>query len=142
MPIYRSNAGDTALVSLDEDDDLLDGLTRVAGELAIQAGSVQVIGAVKKLVLGYYDQDEREYRMLEPGGHFEIASGLGNISLKDGAPFVHLHVVASDESGAALGGHVMPGNVVFAAEAWISVLSADTLPERHPEERRGLALWG
>ena len=68
-----------------------------------------MIGATSHLVLGYYDQEAREYRNHEYEGGFEIASGSGNVSIKDGEPFVHLHVVASGPNGDANGGHVMPG---------------------------------
>ncbi|HEX9891679.1 MAG TPA: DUF296 domain-containing protein [Actinomycetota bacterium] len=142
MPMYRSNAGDAAMVSLDEDDDLLEGLTGAAMELDLKAASIQVIGAVKRLVVGFYDQAAREYRTLTPDGDFEIASGLGNVSMKDGRPFVHLHVVGTGPDGGAIGGHLMPGTVVFAAEAWLRQLAADEVPTRVMDPGRGLALWG
>jgi predicted DNA-binding protein with PD1-like motif len=142
MPIYRSDAGDTAMAALDENEDLLEGLARVAGELDFRAGSIQVIGAVKKLVVGYYDQAAREYRTIAPEGDFELASGLGNVSLKNGQPFVHVHVVGTGPDGAAIGGHLMPGTVVFVAEAWIRRLATDEVPTRVMDPGRGLALWG
>jgi uncharacterized protein len=137
---YPSNDGAAAFVRLAKGEDLLEGLTAAANELEIRAATLQVIGATSRLLLGYYDQDAREYRTHEYGGGFEIASGLGNVSIKDGEPFVHLHVVASGPNGDANGGHVMPGSIVFLAEAYFRRLDGDP-PVRGFDEDTGLQAW-
>jgi len=141
MPIYRSEAGDAALVSLEPDTDLLEGLLATAKDLDMRAGWIQVIGAAKRLAYGVYDQETQEYRTFEEEGQFEIAAAMGNVSLKDGDPFVHLHIVATRHDGSAIGGHLMPGTTVFVAEAWLQRLASETAPVREMDERRGLALW-
>lgn len=141
MEPYRSNDGTAAMARLSRDSDLLEELTRMVTMLDIRAGTMQVIGAVSKLVLGYYHQDRREYETLDLPGHWEIASGLGNISIRDGAPFVHVHIVASGADGRAMGGHLVAGSIVFAAEAYVRALDGEP-PVRIPDESTGLALWG
>jgi hypothetical protein len=130
-----------AMARLSHESDLLEELTRMVTMLDIKAGTMQVIGAVSKLVLGYYHQDRREYETLDLPGHWEIASGLGNISIRDGAPFVHVHIVASGADGRAVGGHLVAGSIVFAAEAYVRALDGEP-PVRIPDESTGLALWG
>jgi hypothetical protein len=130
-----------AMARLPRESDLLEELTRMVTMLDIKAGTMQVIGAVSKLVLGYYHQDRREYETLDLPGHWEIASGLGNISIRDGAPFVHVHIVASGADGRAVGGHLVAGSIVFAAEAYVRALDGEP-PVRIPDESTGLALWG
>lgn len=130
-----------AMARLTRESDLLEELTRMVTMLDIRAGTMQVIGAVSKLVLGYYHQDRREYETLDLPGHWEIASGLGNISIRDGVPFVHVHIVASGADGRAVGGHLVAGSIVFAAEAYVRALDGDP-PVRIPDESTGLALWG
>ena len=129
-----------AMARLPKGSDLLGELTRMATELGMRAGTVQVIGAVSSLVLGYYHQDRKEYETLDTPGHWEIASGLGNVSIRDGAPFVHIHIVASGSDGSAVGGHLMAGTEVFAAEAYVRALDGEA-PVRVPDEHTGLALW-
>jgi uncharacterized protein len=141
MKAYRSNDGAAAMARLSAGSDLVEELTRVATDLSMKAGTVQVIGAVSSLTLGYYHQDRKEYETLDLPGHWEIASGLGNVSIRDGAPFVHVHIVASGADGRAVGGHLMPGTIVFAAEAYVRKLDGEP-PVRVPDERTGLALWG
>lgn len=140
MEPYRSNDGMAAMARLSGGSDLLEELTQVATSLGMKAGTVQVIGAVSSLVLGYYHQDRREYETLDLPGHWEIASGLGNVSIRDGAPFVHVHIVASGADGRAVGGHLMSGTIVFAAEAYVRTMDGEP-PVRVPDERTGLTLW-
>lgn len=140
MGPYRSKDGMAAMARLSGGSDLLEELTNMTTSLDMKAGTVQVIGAVSSLVLGYYHQDRREYETLDLPGHWEIASGLGNISIRDGVPFVHVHVVASGADGRAVGGHLMPGTIVFAAEAYVRALDGEP-PVRVSDERTGLALW-
>lgn len=140
MAIYKARQGDAALVSLDQGDDLLEGLTKVAKELEMQAGTIELIGALRKLRFGVYDMDRKEYDILEPAGDFEILNATGNVAMKEGEPFVHLHITASGHDGTAIGGHVMPGCEVFVAEAVFRIHAGD-MPVREPDPARGLALW-
>lgn len=140
MGLYRSKDGTAAMARLPMGADLLEGLTQTVNAMDMKAGTVQVIGAVSALVVGYYHQDRKEYGTVDLPGHWEIASGLGNVSIRDGAPFVHLHVVATGPDGRAVGGHLVPGTVVFVAEAYLRALDGDP-PVRIPDEATGLALW-
>ena len=141
MRTYPSNDGKASFIRLAKGEDLLEGLTAGIKELGIRAGTLQVIGATSRLVLGYYDQEAREYLNHGYEGGFEIASGIGNISIKEGEPFVHLHVVATGPNGDANGGHVMPGSVVFLAEGYVRALDGEP-PVREYDEETGLFAWG
>jgi predicted DNA-binding protein with PD1-like motif len=70
----------------------------------------------------------------------EIAACSGNISIKDDSPIVHAHIVLSDENGVATGGHLMPGTVIFAAEASVMELKGQPLV-RQVDSVTGLPLW-
>ena len=108
------------LVRLPHGADLLEVLNEICREKKIESGAINVIGAVKSAVVGYYHQERREYQAIALTRPLEIASCTGNISLKDGSEIVHAHITLSDETGAATGGHLMPGTVIFAAEALVS----------------------
>jgi predicted DNA-binding protein with PD1-like motif len=67
----------------------------------------------------------------------EIASGIGNISIKNGAPFVHAHAVLADHAGlvrAAACGRV------FAAEVHLIELVGKKAT-RKSDAVTGLSLW-
>lgn len=120
--------------------DLIGALTETAAANGIQAGAVQVMGALQRATLGFYDQWSKAYRELPFNKPLEIVSGTGNISLRDGKPFVHLHLAVSDEEGKVFGGHAMEGCIIFAAEYVIMPL-AGTAPVRTFDETTGLFLW-
>jgi len=123
-------------------EDLLAELTAACEEIGARSGAVEVIGALSSLALGYYHQDRKEYETHTFDGAWEIASAVGNVSMLDGQPFVHLHVVASGDDGRCVGGHLMPGCTVFAAEAAITALEGHAPPERELDGATGLKLWG
>lgn len=128
------------LARLPMEEDLLEAVTGVFRERSVRKAGFNLIGAVRKAVLGYYDPDSREYRSKEFQGPLEVVACMGNISEKDGEIFVHAHAVLSGEDYVCIGGHVMPGTVIFAAE-----LHGTPLPSRAAvrefDEPTGLALW-
>ncbi|PZN04842.1 DUF296 domain-containing protein [Thermaerobacter sp. FW80] len=123
-------------------DDILAALGGVAAQHAIAVGWVQLLGAVERARLAFYDQSERVYREFTLDEPAEILAGTGNISRTAGSesPFVHLHLTLGDRQGRAWGGHVLEGTRVFACEYAIWVLEGPSLV-RHPDAETGLKLW-
>ena len=140
MKLFPSEDGKAAFVRPPRGSDLLVSLNEAAAKLGIEAGTIQLIGAVEELVVGYYDQDEKRYLTVPFPEHLEIASGIGNVSLKEDAPFVHMHVTATDREGRTVGGHLMEGTRVFMIEAYFRALGGPA-PIREVEEDVGLAVW-
>ncbi|MBF0368333.1 MAG: DNA-binding protein [Magnetococcales bacterium] len=120
--------------------DLQEELNRICRVNKIKLGRVEAIGAVKKARLGYYDQSDRSYRFVEREQRLEILNLTGNVSIKDGEPFVHAHLTLGDHAGLAFGGHLMPGTIVFACEVIVQKYGGKPL-ERGFDEQTGLPLW-
>lgn len=139
MRLYPSDDRSASFVSLERGEDLLGGLDRAVKELGLKAGTLQVIGALEEARLGYFDQEAKEYREIGTG-HVEIASGLGNVSLRDGEPFIHLHLVVSGPDGAAQGGHAMQGCRAFVVEAYFRAMAGPP-PVREESPAHGLKIW-
>jgi uncharacterized protein len=129
---------------LPHNSDLLEELTRFCIENNIRTGWISVIGAVKDICLGYYNQEKQEYLVLKEdlgeNRRMEIANCSGNISIKEGKPFLHLHIVATNKEGKAFGGHLMPGTIIFAGEFMIQSLQGEELCREFDKET-GLSLW-
>ena len=141
MKFFRSADGKSAMTRLAPGTDMLQGLNQAARELGYQAGTVQVVGAVKNLVVAYFDQDTKAYDAFQRYDEgVEIAGGVGNISLKDGEPFVHIHVNGSHRDGRTVGGHLMDGSEVFMIEAYFRVMEGEA-PVRELDEEVGLPVW-
>ncbi|AFK85210.1 MULTISPECIES: PPC domain-containing DNA-binding protein [Thermoanaerobacterium] len=122
------------------DNDLLQEITNFITNENIRSGEIRIIGAVKKARFGYFNQSTKEYKFIEKNEHMEILSAIGNISLKDGKPFPHVHIILADENGNAFGGHLMEGTKIFAAEFVIVDYGENNL-ERVDDDYTGLSLW-
>jgi len=125
---------------LEKGADLLEALTGICREAGITLGRVEAIGAIERGRIGYYDQDAREYVFTDVPGAHEIVSLAGNVSIKDGESFVHVHVALAGVDGRVVGGHLAPGSVVFACEYVIQELDGPPLA-RARDEATGLPLW-
>jgi hypothetical protein len=109
-------------------------------ENEIQAGTVGVIGVVARARLGFFEVEAGDYVVTEVPEHREIASCLGNVSLREGRPTVHAHIVVSDREGHAAGGHLLDGTVVHYAEFWIQALEGRPF-ERGPDPDTNVTGW-
>ena len=129
-----------AICRLPKGSDLLEALTALCRREDMTRGAIQVIGALERASLAFYRQAEQAYAPHELPEHLELLCGMGNVSLKEGEPFVHLHLTLSRENGECVGGHAMPGCIVFAAEAVLFRLEGDPL-NRVFDPPTGLFLW-
>lgn len=125
---------------LETGSDLVEEIERFCTDRDVRAAQVVVIGAVRRARYAYYEQDDHRYRELESDTHHEIVGFIGNVSLRDGRPFLHAHGSFADARGATVGGHLLRGIEVFAAEVMIRELAGVELV-RTPDEATGLALW-
>jgi hypothetical protein len=125
---------------LETGSDLVEEIERFCAEQGVMGAQVVVIGAVRRARYAYYEQDDHRYAELETDTHHEIVGFTGNISLRDDRPFLHAHATFADAGGACVGGHLLRGIEVFAAEVMIREIAGVTLV-RHPDEATGLALW-
>jgi len=136
---YRSDDGKAAFVSLERGEDLLEGLGKAVEELQLEGATLQIIGGLQRATVGYFDPEAKEYRPATTG-HVEICSGLGNVSIRDGRPFIHLHLVVSERDGRAIGGHAMDGCTAFVTEAYLRELTGDP-PMREDVPAMPLKVW-
>lgn len=138
MASAEFNLDKSLLIRAKHDSDLVRFITRLAEASGITAAEFTAIGALKRAKLGYYDQKKHEYREIIVDSPHEIASCIGNISVKNGKPFVHAHAVLAGEDGNTKAGHLVEG-IVFAAEVHIHEL--DGKLERRHEKETDLWLW-
>ncbi len=121
------------------DTDLLVSMNEIAKNNKISTATFTAIGALKNAKLGFYDQERHRYSEISLSTPQEIASCIGNISLKDNEPFVHAHVILADREGSTKGGHLLQGRV-FAVEIHLTELSGRKLVRKR-DAVTGLSLW-
>ncbi len=129
----------TFFVRVTHDAELLRFITDFAQGQRIEAAHFTALGALKTARLGFYDQVKHIYGEETVSKPTELASCIGNVSLKDGVPFVHAHAVLSEASGKVKAGHLIEGRV-FAAEMHLTEFKGKKM-ERKPDPLTGLSLW-
>ena len=137
---WQTTPGRTFVGRLATGSDLVEEIERVCAEQGILAAHVTVVGAATRAAFAYYDQEKQGYDEMHSVAHHEIAGFIGNISLRDGTPFLHAHCSFGDASGGAVTGHLVRGTVVFVAEVTITEWTGISLVRTH-DEATGLALW-
>ena len=137
---WSASAGRAFVGRLETGSDLVQEIERFCAEQGITAAQVTVIGAMRRARYAYYEQGDQRYRELESATHHELVGFVGNVSLRDGRPFLHAHATFADADGSTVGGHLLPGCEVFAGEVMIRELGDVSLVRMHDEET-GLALW-
>ena len=141
MKAQSRQRGRSFLLRLPYGEDLLLTLKRFCDENEITQGTLIVIGAVQQATVGYYDQEAREYRANSFNQPMEVVSCSGNISLLEGKPFVHAHIVLADSEGKpAAAGHLMEDTIIFAGEAFVQELIGEPLVRKF-DEQTSLSLW-
>lgn len=131
--------GEVFVLVLDIGEEIISTLTRFVEQQNIQAGSLSAIGALRNFELGYYFLDKKEYgrKKFEPIA--ELVSFQGNIGVREGKSFLHVHAALGREDYSLVAGHLFSGIVAVTAEVILNPLSGRM--ERTYDERTGLFLF-
>ena len=115
---------DTIVLSLDKGDEISQSILEVATKENVTLAEISGIGATDLLNVGVFDLDKHEYLRLTYAGNHEINSLAGNLTQKDGKPYLHLHITCTDKTGKVVGGHLFDARISLTAEIFVRVLPA------------------
>ena len=130
--------GNKYVLRLNRGEEIVSSITELCKKENIKAGSISGIGATQSVEAGFYSFKKKKYQGYCFNQNMEILSLLGNISTKDGEPYLHLHIVVSNDEGEALGGHLTKGIISVTGEIFIDTIDATI--ERKPDELTGINL--
>ena len=130
---------DVIALRLDKGDDIAESVYKVAKKEGITAASVSGIGATDNFTVGVFDTAKKEYEKFEFRDNCEINALVGNITQKDGEPYIHLHITATGKDGKVVGGPLVMGVISLTAEITITVLSGAI--SREFNEELGINRW-
>ena len=135
---YRK-VNDKIFVSLQTGDLINESMRQVAVEENILNAWINGIGAIDNVEVGYMDVENKKYQKRNFDEHYELLSLIGNITSKDGEPFVHTHVTFSDTEYNVFGGHLFDAKITATGEIVLSL--ADSTIDREYNENIGIHTW-
>ena len=123
---------------LEMGEGLMESTQRIATAENVKLASINGIGACSKIEMGYIDLSIKEYVFKTFEGNLEILQATGNITLKDGEPFPHIHISVANEDCKAFGGHLNEAIISATFEGIMQIMDHEI--NREFNEDLGLAL--
>jgi uncharacterized protein len=128
----------TFALVLANDDEAMATLVAFATERQLKATQFTAIGAFSRVVVAYFDWTTKKYRNIPIEEQVEVLSLIGDVTVEDGKPKIHAHVVVGKADGTAHGGHLVEGHVRPTLE--IVLTEAPRHLQRRHDAVSGLAL--
>lgn len=100
----------------------------------IQVGSISGIGAVNSATLRFYNPATQKYVTKTFNEQMEISNLTGNISMKDGKQYLHLHATLGREDYSAIAGHLLTATINGAGEFWVEDLPTASISRVYDKE--------
>lgn len=132
------NGESTYAIVFDQGDEVVSGLKRFARDNGLSASHFTAIGALQSVTLGFFDWEKKDYEKIPIDEQVEVVSMVGDVSLKDGEPKVHTHLVVAGRDGRAFGGHLLEAHVRPTLEVVLTESTGEM--QRNFDETSGLAL--
>ena len=128
------------ILSLDNRVSIVEALTAFCLEKGILAGEVTGLGAVNLATFRFLDPVTLKYVDKTFEEQMEITNLTGNISQKDGKPYLHLHITASRSDYSCIGGHLLDARINGACELFVTSFPG-TFVGRRPDPETGINLY-
>ncbi len=136
MDSIVDNVGRVILAKVLPDEDLIDAIKEMVMSYKIISGLVNVIGALKKATLGFFDLHKKEYHFKSFEESFELISCMGNITYNQDEPIIHLHVNLGREDLSVIGGHLsQPSIISITAEVYVLEIKKKIFRSEDPQSR-------
>ncbi|MHC4549546.1 MAG: PPC domain-containing DNA-binding protein [Planctomycetota bacterium] len=115
-------AGDVVVVTLGPGEEIVTSLLEVAAAHDVEGGELTGLGSLSAVSIAFFDPDKKEYVSRSFKEPMEIGNLVGNFSLLEGVPHVHVHVTVAGPELLAFTGHLVTGTVGTACEIYIRKL--------------------
>lgn len=123
MKLHESE--DTVVLVLDVGEDINTELEKLARKYPNRFAEITGIGACNLVELNFYDVHRKQYDMKVFEEDLELISLMGNLTLKDGEPFAHIHGTFGDSEFRTWSGHVSKAVVAVTAEIVVRFTDLD-----------------
>jgi predicted DNA-binding protein with PD1-like motif len=106
-------------------EEVIAGVTSFLEEQDIRGGFLSGIGAVKGLVLGYFDTEKKEYAKRNFDEVMELGNLSGLVGYSDGKPVPHLHATVAGPEMISFTGHLFRAEAAVAVEIVLTDLGEE-----------------
>jgi predicted DNA-binding protein with PD1-like motif len=113
-----------------------EAVIEIARKEKVRTAKVEAIGGVDHLELAYFNHRTKKYENHNYDEFLEVTGLLGNITLKDGKPFLHAHGTFGRKDMSVVGGHVISADVRPILE--VILTPTKNLAMRRFDEESGL----
>ena len=136
--VYEQQGEKTYVLIFDTGDEVASGLLDFAKTHHLDSGHFTALGACSDVIVGYFDWEKKEYQRIPLPEQVEVLALVGDLTLDQGEPKVHAHVVVGKADGTAHGGHLIEAHVRPTLEVVLVESPQHLQRQRDPES--GLAL--
>ena len=137
---YREAPGRKFILSIDNHVEITEALAAFCREQGVHSGVVSGIAAISEATFRFLDPATKQYVDKTFREQMEVTCLTGNISQKDGNPYLHIHVTASRRDYACIGGHLLSARVNGACELMVENAGLEDIGRRFDPET-GLNLY-
>jgi predicted DNA-binding protein with PD1-like motif len=127
------------IILIERGERIIEKLTAYCKEHKISAGFFTGIGAVDDAEIAHYIVDNKKYSSKVYKEPMEICTMSGNISIMDGEPYIHAHIILGKENFSVIGGHLKEATVHAVCEVYLVEVAKKI--ERKRQESIGLNVW-
>jgi len=117
------STGQSYVIRCFNGEEIISVLTGLCEQENITSGWIWGLGAVKSVILGYFDMELKSYVREELEEDFEIVQLTGNVAIHKDKLMFHLHICLADGSFNTLGGHLFSAEVGATAELLLTPFS-------------------
>ena len=128
------------VLSLDNHVEIVEALNAFCKEKNILAGSILGLGAINEATFRFLNPANKKYVDKSFAEQMEITNLTGNISRKDGVPYLHIHITASRSDYSCIGGHLLSARINGACELIVEDFGQVHIGRR-PDAETGLNLF-
>lgn len=110
------------VLRLDPGEEIVASLTRLVEQEQVQLGSVTAIGAANDVTIGIFSTQEKQYHARRYQEDYEISALVGNVTRKEGEPYLHLHItIGNPVTGEVHAGHLTSATISATLELFLQV---------------------
>ena len=110
------------VLRLDPGEEIVGSLTRLVEQESIQLGTVSALGAANDVTIGIFATGEKQYHAQRYQGDYEISALVGNVTRKEGEPYLHLHItIGNPVTGQVHAGHLSSATISATLELFLQV---------------------